>query len=985
MTHLGDPTPGSDTRLPPRAWLRSDAPVQSLDGDWAFLLHDSDPGDDLHGPPPFAAVDSDASEWDLIPVPSHWGLHGHGHPTYTNIRYPFPLDPPHVPDHNPTGDHRRVFEWHSSFCPGGRTLLRFEGVESLATVWLNGTEIGWFTGSRLMTEFDVTDHLVDGENVLAVRVHQWSAASYLEDQDQWWLPGIFRSVSLQGRPANGLDDVFVRGDRDPATGAGTLDVRPRGGWPVTVRVPELGIDETWADATDATVLSLDAVDAWTAETPRLYDVEVSTDAETVRLRVGFRRIEIVGDRLLADGRPLIFRGVNRHETDPDRGRVFDEEYVRGELALMRRHNIAAIRTAHQPPHPRMLELADELGFWVVLECDLETHGFWDVEWTGNPADDPAWRAACLDRVRRTVERDKNHSSIVMWSLGNESGTGRNLAEMAGWIRERDDSRPIHYEGDYGGAYTDVYSRMYPTLEEIASVCGEQTMPVHEIGPAEGARQRAKPFVLCEFAHAMGNGPGSLADYEALVERYPRLHGGFVWEWRDHGIRTRTADGTEFFAYGGDFGEPVHDGVYLMDGLVLSDGTPSPGLGELAAVWAPVTQEHLGEHSWRVRNRQHTLGTDHLELHWRIEDDGIRLTDGIIALPALAPGEEGTVEVPVGGLQDAATERWLTLEVRWRDAPPWGDAGHIVSRAQRPLRTAPPCPPRRSRAGWDGDALGEAVFDRRGGLVRWRDLDISGPLPELWRAPTENDQLDGQGSYETADPALTNGRGDESTPASSARWLERGLDRLQHRVLSVERADDGLVQRVRSMAAHSAQGIETTFAWRLDGDALRLHTDIRPFGPWDCTWPRVGARFGLPVALADERAEWFGTGPAESYPDSAEAAYVGRFEARVDDLGVAYGRPQETGYRPGLRALDLGPLRLRAVASGSTGLPGFQLDRHTAQERTGVAHAHELPASSGLWLYLDAAQHGLGSRACGPDVLPRYALWPRAVSWTVVLE
>ncbi len=648
MTHLGDPAPGSPSRLAPRAWLRSDAPVQSLDGEWAFRLHESDPADDRDAPPPFAAVDADVSEWHTIGVPSHWVLEGHGHPTYTNIRYPFPLDPPHVPDHNPTGDHRRVFEWHPSFCPGGRTLLRFEGVESLATVWLNGAEIGWFTGSRLMTEFDVTDHLVDGENVLAVRVHQWSAASYLEDQDQWWLPGIFRSVSLQGRPANGLDDVFARGDRDPATGAGTLDVRPRGGWPVTVRVPELDIERTWASAGEVSPLDVGAVDAWTAETPRLYDVEVSTDAETVRLRVGFRRVEIVGDRLLADGRPLIFRGVNRHETDPDRGRVFDEDYVRGELALMRRHNITAIRTAHQPPHPRVLELADELGFWVVLECDLETHGFWDVEWTGNPADDPSWRAACLDRVRRTVERDKNHASVVMWSLGNESGTGRNLAEMAGWIRERDDSRPIHYEGDYGGAYTDVYSRMYPTLEEIASVCGEQTMPVHEIGAAEGARQRAKPFVLCEFGHAMGNGPGSLADYEALVERYPRLHGGFVWEWRDHGIRTRTADGTEFFAYGGDFGEPVHDGVYLMDGLVLSDGTPSPGLGELAAVWAPVVLAHLGERSWSVRNRQHTLSTAHLELRWRVEDDGILLTEGVVALPPLAAGEEGVVEIPDAG-------------------------------------------------------------------------------------------------------------------------------------------------------------------------------------------------------------------------------------------------------------------------------------------------------------------------------------------------
>ena len=982
MTHLADPRPGSTSRLPARAALRSDAPTRSLNGQWRFRLHAGDPRDDIDGVPPFARPGTDVSSWASIAVPSHWVLQGWGHPTYTNIRYPFPIDPPHVPDENPTGDHLIAFDGDADFCPDGRTVLRFDGVESLATVWLNGVEVGWFTGSRLATEFDVTDLLSPGENVLALRVHQWSAASYLEDQDQWWLPGVFRDVTLIGRPAGGIDDVFVTADRDPDSGAGTLDIALEAAYPVEVRMPALDIVERWQTADDRRPIAIAEVRAWTAETPHLYDLEVASPGETVSLRVGFRRIEIVGDRLLADGRPLVFRGVNRHETDPDRGRVFDEEYVRGELELMRRHNITALRFAHQPPHPRVLELADEIGFWVVLENDFETHGFGDLDWRGNPADDPTWREACLDRIRRTVERDKNHPSIVMWSLGNEAGTGRNLVEMAEWVHHRDPSRPVHYEGDHGGAYTDVYSRMYPTFEEIASVCGEQTMPVHLVGAAEGARQRSKPFVMCEFGHAMGNGPGALADYDALVDRYDSHHGGFIWEWRDHGLRTRTAAGEEFFAYGGDFGEPVHDGVYLLDGLVLSDGTPSPALAELAAVWRPVAVEHDGDR-WLVRNRQHTAGTGHFDALWRIEDDGRVVASSRLALPELAPGESAPLDVPESSESAGDAERWLCVDIVWRDAPGWADAGHVVARAQRLLRPRAPRRVRPPDATWLGDRLGDAEFDDRGAVVSWRGLAIAGPVPELWRAPTENDRLDGQGSYETADPVLTSGRGDEDTPASSVRWLERGLDRLQHRLLGVDRTESGLVQRLRSMPAHGDMGVETTFTWQLDGADLRLRFELRPFGAWDCTWPRVGARFALPREIADGRVEWFGTGPAESYSDSREAARVGRFSGSVDDLNVVYGRPQETGHRPGLRALELGPLRLEASDSGA--LPGFQVSRHTAQQQSFVDHPHELPEAEATWLYLDAAQHGLGSRACGPDVLPRHALWPRAVSWEIVLR
>ncbi|MBD8486298.1 DUF4981 domain-containing protein [Frigoribacterium sp. CFBP 8759] len=1000
MTHLDDVAPGSASRLAPRSWLHSDAPTHSLDGPWRFRLLPEAPLDDEARVPEVADPELDDADWDELPVPSHWVLHGHGSPIYTNLQYPFPIDPPHVPDENPTGEYRRTVVVPASFRSGARVVLRFDGVDGLATVWLNGVELGWTTGSRLATEFDVTDALVEGANALAVRVNQWSAASYLEDQDQWWMPGIFRSVTLQSRPAAALDDVDLRASYDHATGAGRLDLDVVGAFPVTLRVPALGVDVTWATPADVAPVDLPAVEPWSAEVPRLYDATVASPGETVSLRVGFRTVHIVGDSFEVNGRRVTFRGVNRHESHPVRGRVFDEAEARADLELMKRAHVNAIRTAHYPPHPRLLDLADEYGFWVVLECDLETHGFWDVEWRGNPSDEPAWCDAYLDRIARTVERDKNHPSIVMWSLGNESGTGRNLAAMATWLHGRDATRPVHYEGDLAGEYTDVYSRMYPTLEEIASVCGEPATTIHETEGAQGARQRQKPFVLCEYGHAMGNGPGSFADYEAAVDRWPSLHGGFVWEWRDHGIATRTPDGTPYFAYGGDFGEVVHDGQFVMDGLLLSDGTPTPALAEFAAVITPVRVRLLdAARLVTVENRRHTASTDDVEVRWQLEHDGHVVASGVLDVPTLTAQSTATVEVPeeARAAGDAATvrEAHLTVTAVTRHDLPWAGAGHVLGRDQALVASRPAARTRASGA-WSGDTLGALTFDARGALTSWHGLPVAGPRLELWRAPTDNDRGAGQGSYELAEPELTHGRGAEETPPSAERWVERGLHRLVHRVLSVCRSDHGLEQRVRVSAAHTGTGVDVTFRWTATADGVLLRTEAVPFGPWDCTWPRVGARFDLPLSLASSPVDWLGTGPAESYADSAAAARVGRFTSSVDGLSVEYARPQETGHRPGLRSLTLGGpggvaasaggpvLSVTTVPDGAGHRCGFQLARHTAQQVALAAHPHELPEPTALHLYLDDAQHGLGSRACGPDVLPRHALWPSARAWEVVL-
>jgi len=992
-TYLDDFSVGSGRRSPARAWVDTDAPQLSLNGDWRFRWSPRALGLGEQAADPAY----DDSDWDTIAVPSHWVLEGngrYGRPIYTNVQYPFPIDPPYVPDENPTGDHRRTFQgpdWSVQ-----RMLLRFDGVESVYRVWLNGVEVGVGKGSRLVSEFDVTELVRPGDNLLLVRVHQWSSMSYLEDQDQWWLPGIFRDVTLLGRPAGAIDDVWI--DTAYEAGVGWLTpeiVASDIAFPVTVEIAELGFRKTFADRAEVGPCEVGEVAPWSAEAPRRYQATVTSSGEVITLQLGFRTVEIIGDVFAVNGTQVIFRGMNRHETHPVRGRMFDEDHARADMIMMKRHNVNAIRTSHYPPHPRVLDLADELGFWVIDECDLETHGFAYLNWRDNPSDDPRWEAAYLDRIERTVERDKNHPSIVIWSLGNESGTGRNLAQMASWVRRRDPGRPVHYEGDYTGEYTDLYSRMYPNLEETAAIAGERGPISYLSAPAEAVRVRSLPFLLCEYAHAMGNGPGGLLEYDELVEAHPRYHGGFVWEWRDHGLLTQTADGTEFYGYGGDFGEVVHDSNFVMDGMVLPDDRPSPGLAEFAAVSRPVVFTLDGD-QLTVRNRYHTLSTAHLQIVATQEVDGRVAGEQILAVDAIEPGGRTAIPVPADLMTpDTAGETWLTLRAELVETTPWADAGHVVARNQFDLSPNRSLSPSKGRGPVraqspskgleevrDGTAgtigFGPAEFDAITGRLRSLfGVAVSGPQLELWRGPTDNDRSASRGSYELGSPDDTHGEGVPG-PSSDQRWRERGLDRLEHRVGSLTHTDDELVTRVRVSAANSGLFVDVTYRWALREGGLSLLVGVVPSPEWDCTWPRVGVRFELPREL--EHADWFGTGPAESYPDTRQAAYVGRFSAGVDELNVTYSRPQETGHRAELRSLELsGPegtaLRLDTLADGRGHRPGFTFTRHTPQDLDQARHPYELPRSEHTYLFVDDAVHGVGSRACGLDVLPEHALWP----------
>ncbi|MEY9850912.1 beta-galactosidase [Leifsonia sp. EB41] len=969
---LADTAPFSGALRAPRSWLHSDAPTLSLNGEWRFRLS---PTADL--PDDVARADLDDGGWDTLPVPAHWVLHGdgrYGRPIYTNVQYPFPIEPPFVPDENPTGDYRRRFDLPAGWTADARVVLRFDGVESLYRVWLNGVEVGSGSGSRLAHEFDVTDQVRAEGNLLAVRVHQWSAASYLEDQDQWWLPGIFREVTLAARPADGLEDVWL--PTAFADGVGTIlpeVTAPDGAFPITLRIPELGVEAVWPTPADVAPVVVGEVDPWTAETPRLYDATVSTHGETVSLRLGFRTVEIRGDRFLVNGRRVVFHGQNRHETHPVRGRVFDEEHARADLIRMKQFNVNSIRTSHYPPHPRLLDLADELGFWVILECDLETHGFEKAGWRDNPSDDPRWRDAYLDRIRRTVERDKNHPSIVMWSLGNESGTGANLAAMSAWAHDRDPGRPVHYEGDYTGEYTDVYSRMYSSVPETEQIGTDGSLaPLLGCTPAQGARQRSKPFILCEYAHAMGNGPGALDQYEALVDAHPRLHGGFVWEWRDHGILTRTADGTPYYAYGGDFGEVVHDGNFVMDGMVLSNDVPTPGLHEFKAVAQPVALT-FDDGELVVTNRRHSASTADLALRWTVEHDGREAASGTLDLPAVEAGESARVPLPaVPVAKDAET--WLTVTAVLAADTAWAPAGHVVARAQldrsAPRRPRPAARPLDWSEAEGTLTLGPASFER-GLLVSLGGRAVSGPRLELFRAPTDNDEGAAYGDLSFSDASTVG-------ISSASLWREQGLDRLTHRLVAVHEAAGALRTITRVSAANAVNSVTVETVWTLDDGELGLRVEIEPSSGWPSVWPRVGVRFDLPDRGGFVAgAEWFGAGPLESYPDSTRAAYVGRFRATVADLNVEYARPQETGHRSAVREVDLGAFGFTTSPDSRGRLPGFSLSRHTPQQVAAAGHPHELPESNTTYLFVDAAQHGLGSRACGPDVWPEYALRPEA--------
>jgi len=936
-------SPGSGA-LPPRARYASpDTKSLSLNGSWRLRVSaTADAEDDS-----FAEEDYDAGDWAEVTVPGHWVLQGHGSPIYTNHLYPFPVDPPRVPTENPTGDHLRTFDLPSEWPSDGGAVLRFDGVESCARVWLNGTDLGEFKGSRLPHEFAVGHLLKPSGNVLAVRVHQWSAGSYLEDQDQWWLPGIFRDVTLLHRPPGSALDFFVHASYDHTGGEGTLRVDSDVDGRITV--PALDIDVATGESVTVPVR------AWTAELPYLYDGLLTTEGERVPLRIGFRTVELSDGLIKVNGKAILFKGVNRHEWHPEKGRALDLETMREDVLLMKRHNINAVRTSHYPPHPDFLDLCDEYGLWVIDECDLETHGFTEQAWRDNPVDDDRWTPALLDRAARMVERDKNHPSIVIWSLGNEAGTGRGLTAMSEWIHNRDSSRLVHYEGDIDCRDTDVYSRMYADHAEAERIGQGLDSGTH--------KRRQLPFILCEYAHAMGNGPGGLADYQRLFESYDRLQGGFVWEWIDHGIK----DERYGFAYGGDFGEELHDGNFVCDGLLFPDRTPSPGLLEYKKVIEPVRITGDGaDGTVRITNAYDFADLSALTFTWSYQVDGETVESGTLTAPSLAPGESADVKLPEPPTESDGAESQWTVRASLASDTAWGAAGHVIGWGQFPL-TARPLPSVSALAGPvladRRIALGPATFDARTGELKTiGTVEVTGLRLDVWRAPTDNDD----------------GASWQTDVRFGLLWRKFGLHRMRHRLDGVELSEDALTVRTRVAPAAWEIGLATVYRWTSDGSRLRLTVSVAPEGNWTFPLPRLGVRFGLDASA--DRVKWFGGGPGEGYPDTKSASLLGRWQSTVDDLQTPYVRPQENGARPDVRWAELGGLRI-------DGDPEFWFTarRWTTEELDAATHRTDLAPGGTVWVNLDHAQHGIGSQSCGPGPLPQYFLNARPTEFSYVFS
>jgi len=976
----------------------------SLNGLWRFHYAPSP----AEAPPDAAAEDCDDAGWDSIPVPGNWQMYGYGRPHYTNVRYPFPIDPPRVPSQNPTGSYRRSFHLPAGW-PERRLILRFDGVDSAFEVYLNGRYAGFSKGSRNPAEFDVTEHARAGENLLAVRVYQWSDGSYLEDQDMWWLSGIFRDVTLIAEPPAAFWDLAVDPGLHADTRAATLGVR------ATVRrdtgqAGPLRLESALLDMAGRPVASaaagadigagaeelapvqlsveVDAPSLWSADDPYLYTLLVTLRDErgeviaVVPQKIGFRRIELNGAQLLINGKAIKLRGVNRHEHHPDLGRALPHETMLEDVLLMKRHNINTVRTSHYPPHPHFLDLCDAYGLYVIDEADLECHGLAYARQPYFLSDDPAWRAAYLDRMERMVERDKNHACVIMWSLGNESGFGANHEAMAAWGRERDPGRPIHYEGDLHGKVSDVISQMYTALPVVIAF-GEGQGDAGENTPRRPTLRledyRDKPFFLCEYAHAMGNGPGGLADYWDAIWRYDRLIGGCVWEWLDHGIRTTTPDGREYFAYGGDFGDEPNDGNFVCDGLLFPDRTPSPGLIEYKKVIEPVLVEaiELGDDTARlqVHNRYDFLTLDHLHAAWQLAEDGAQIAAGSLALPEIQPGNWATIEIGYAAptaLPGALYQ--LTLRFTLRQPAPWAEAGHEVAFAQFELPIAVPAPavalaglaPIRihndgAHLRLDGGETSLAFDTARGLIDDWsfagQPLLVAGPRLSLWRAAIDNEA---RGSGEQV----------------SREWRQRFLHIAQHRLdgVACEQLGDAVRITMRSCVAPPAYeaAFDCTYTYILlsSGDLL-LEVEGQPRGEWPSTIPRIGLELTLPGSF--DQVRWLGRGPGESYADSQRAARFGLWRASVDELFTPYVRPQENGNHTGTRWVAIQDARGAGLLAVGDPTLDFSAHRFTTEDLDQAQHTHELAPRPTITLHLDYRQNGLGTGSCGPGVMPAYQL------------
>ncbi len=996
---------------------------QLLNGEWDFtLLHRPEDVQNEMLQPRF---DGAAGGFRKLPVPGNWTLQDtFDKPHYTNVQMPFTQEPPEVPEENPTGVYRKTFTVPESW-DGRRVVLHIGGAESFLTVWVNGKPVGLSKDSRLPAEFDITEFIQPGENLLAAVVVKWSDATFLEDQDQWWMGGIFRDVYLYSTPEIYLEDVFCRAGLDDSFRTGTLEVTARMGYPALHPPEGLWQMELQLFAGNKPLLKrplretvsvnrgkfrgvgrfvlpkIRNIKPWTAETPHLYTVVITlirgknTRVDVTSCRTGFRRVELGYRQLLVNGQPVMIKGVNRHEHDDVTGKVITRESMIRDIVLMKQFNFNAVRTSHYPNDPLWYDLCDEYGLYLIDEANLETHAF-----ANQICHEPRYASAFLERAIRMVERDKNHPSIILWSLGNESGYGANHDAMAGWIHNFDPSRPLHYEGGIypvhsyqvgnagdwstGRTVTDIICPMYAPLDQIAKVRTDKT------------NTDPRPFILCEYSHAMGNSNGSLSDYWDLFESTPGLQGGFIWEWVDHGIRQTTADGKTWWAYGGDFGDKPNDLNFVCDGLVWPDRKPHPGIWEAKKVQQPVgiRAKNLKQGLFAITNKNYFVTLENLSGKWELLVEGKVIAHG--SLPKLKTAAQKTeiVRLKLPKIKTQTGEQaHLTIRFQTARATPWCPAGHEVAWEQFAL-VEPKWKPalhlktsrtheklyleeRGSHTLLRGEKI-EARIQRLGGKiasVSWngRPLIVNGPQLHVWRGPTDNDGIKGWTGQDHK---------------ALGRWLKAGLNNL---IVTTESCDvtlrkDG-VAVLKTVQTAKGAGVDFGFrhqqlaSFYPDGRIVLDNVVVADKRLPDL--PRLGLT--LQLAPAFEKLRWFGRGPWENYSDRKRASLVGQYESTVTDEYIPYILPQEHGNKTDLRWLELedpGQARVRFFSDRYFEGSASHFTSHDLYRWT---HTTDVVARPEVIVNLDYAQRGLGTASCGPDTLSSYQIQPGRYAFSFVVQ
>ncbi|KAK9452538.1 glycosyl hydrolases family 2, TIM barrel domain-containing protein [Dipodascopsis uninucleata] len=969
-----------------------------------------------------------------IEVPGHWETQGFGIPIYTNIQFPFPANPPYAPSDNPTGVYERSFTVPQGWTKSMSARLRFDGVDSAYHVFLNEQEVGFSKGSRLSAEFDVSNCLsYDKLNTLRVYVYKWSSGSYIEDQDQWWLSGIFRDVTLISFPSEGHIEHFeINTVVDGTTGVVHIDTQTviaqqSGEMQLSASISEFGPDNCQVlESVQAKVSSkspyckltvkMPKAKLWNAESPYLYQLKLSLGAahEVVK-KIGIRQVDIIEGKICVNGKPILLLGVNRHDHHPKYGRAVPLAFVEHDLKQMKRMNINAVRCSHYPNHPRFYDMCDELGLWVLNETDLECHGFGEVvSRTANVAgnandvncenrqpytfpsaskftsDNPAWLPSYIDRVENMMRRDFNHPSVIIWSLGNESFYGQNHKEMYKYIKKADSShRPVHYEGDTWAETADMYSRMYPSLEQLC-----QLVKSHPSSEPD-----AKPIILCEYAHAMGNGPGAVAEYIELFRRYDNLQGGFIWEWANHGLKLNKP----YYAYGGDFGDQPNDGTFVMDGLNSSEHQPMPGLIDVKFNYQPVGVKFLSK-SFNVINNYDFVSLNHLKGHYKVTAYALSSEDvlmsGKLDLRDISASECKEFKIPqIPEPDEDEIELWLTVEFQLAQETLWAEKDHVIAVAQTCLRKS------MKAVSFEPGSSSEVSMSRTNITIRADDNQtqltvnaITGLISE-WKVGNKS-IIVADASVEAGKLSFWRAPIDNDHSIDEPYWRRFGLDDMRTDLRNIHTVGSSVEARIRMAPPVVAWAFDSEVRYTLASEtALRISTTIRPSAPDPALKPqyipRVGWELTIPKVFSEAR--WFGRGPGESYSDKKAGTRIGLFTKPVSELDTLYDVPQENGNHTETRWLELyeptgdSVLRVAMFIPGTDGTSQPTLFGFKVSDKIGFESARHpcdlVTLKSSYILRIDYAQHGLGTAACGPGVLPQYELKvpEKGFSFDIVLD